>query len=160
MTLPLVTAPPNWQIGLPESAGDALGASIAIRPKPTGNDTCGLFLKIAGHAGNPERVIDILIWNGQTVAFTGLPKPDGSKIMLYLTAHLTDPDGTLLEPSAGPNASEPGTEGNLPAGAFLPGTEGLFFSPFAPEMGVIDLTAVKSGSPVQCPFTGKFFRKP
>ena len=169
MTFTPVNTPPNLFAGFDESYSGNKTAPMPITAKvivrPLVQDTCELRYEIK-MVGNPgidgtreitEFKNSVVIWNGQTVAFKG-KHPNGSEIMLFLTANLTDAAGQLLAQSRNPGSSA--LSEDVPDGIPSPWANGFFISPFAPAQGEIDLTAVKSGAQVHCPFTGKLFRKP
>lgn len=47
-----------------------------------------------------------------------------------------------------------------PYGTPVPGRPGLVNSPYAGKMQLVDVTGLKSGQEVKCPYTGKLFRVP
>jgi hypothetical protein len=48
----------------------------------------------------------------------------------------------------------------LPYGTPVPGRPGLVNSPYAGKMQLVDITGLKPGQEVKCPYTGKLFRVP
>ncbi len=160
------------------------GIMANIMAKPSGRETIGLSGEIGMELDpkdpkprtNPAWKGKILIWDRQTVVFPVLKKPDDSNTYFFLSAHLVDPLGNPLPENSNVEAHFGDSNGkslqerdavksfephlDIPAGIPSQETRGLVISPFAPEIGGIDLSAFKSGSQVQCPFTGKLFRKP
>ena len=169
MTLTPINTPPNLFVSLDDNYSGKRTAPLPITSRVvarlSGQDTCGLRCdigmltdpKIAGTQEIPGWKGEVLIWDGQTVVFGGFKHPDGWETILFLTTNLTDPSGALLHQNRG--SASPVPLDDLPDAIPLPWTGGFFISPFAPAQGEIDLTAVKSGTQVKCPFTGKLFRK-
>jgi len=50
--------------------------------------------------------------------------------------------------------------GELPYGTPVPGRPGLVHSPYAGEKQLVDITGLKPGQEVKCPYSGKLFRVP
>ena len=51
-------------------------------------------------------------------------------------------------------------EEDLPYGIPAVGKNGQVYSPFAEDKGLVDVTGMKRGTRVQCPYTGRHFRVP
>ena len=54
----------------------------------------------------------------------------------------------------------PAKADDLPYGSIVPGRPGLVNSPYAGKMQLVDVTGLKPGQEVKCPYTGKLFRVP
>ncbi len=65
---------------------------------------------------------------------------------------------SLLSP---PNPdSPPEPMENLPYGIPVPESKGMVQSPYEPDKGLVDVSGLKRGTRVQCPYSGKHFRVP
>ena len=51
-------------------------------------------------------------------------------------------------------------EGDLPYGIPAVGQTGKVYSPFAADKGLVDVTDMKRGTRIKCPYTGRHFRVP
>jgi len=65
---------------------------------------------------------------------------------------------SLLSP---PNPdSPPEPKENLPYGIPVPESKGMVQSPYEPDKGLVDVSGLKRGTRVRCPYSGKHFRVP
>ncbi len=55
---------------------------------------------------------------------------------------------------------EPPKKENLPVGIVVEGKKGMVYSPYAQDQGQVDVEGFPSGTRVECPYTGKYFRVP
>ena len=170
MTVPSIIAFPNLYV----SAGDnysskkrePLPITARVVVRPSGQNMCSLLCEIgmledpeiAGSRAIPVWKSEILLWDGQTAIFGRSKQADGGGTLFCITANLMDSAGQLINPDRDSGSSVP--VDHLPDAIPLPWPGELFISPFASAEGEIDLTNVKSGEQVKCPFTGKLFRKP
>ncbi len=83
----------------------------------------------------------------------------------------TDTTGTLPPLTSEPNpppvtttdappVTKPAQHEDLPFGTPVVGRQGMVYSPYAPEKGVVDVEGLKRGTRVECPYTKKHFRVP
>ena len=68
-----------------------------------------------------------------------------------LDPQLLTPSGTNI-PAAPPE--------DLPYGIPVEGNPGMVFSPYARDKGMVDVSGMKRGTRISCPYTGKHFRAP
>ena len=66
-----------------------------------------------------------------------------------------DPDPKPPEPDPDPNPPE-----ELQFGVPVPGQAGMIRSPHAPTSGLIDVTGMKPGTKIRCPYSGKIIKVP
>ena len=81
---------------------------------------------------------------------------------LTLTARplAADPAGPVPSATVSGQATPTPTPAHVPDGIPVPGKPGFLRSPYAPDSGVVDVSAFKSGDLVRDPFTKKLFRVP
>jgi uncharacterized Zn-finger protein len=63
-------------------------------------------------------------------------------------------------PSLPPVAAAAARDRGLPDGIAVSGRPGFVYSPYAGRNQVVDVTGLKAGTEVKCPYTGKIFRVP
>ena len=63
-------------------------------------------------------------------------------------------------PSPTPPPTAVGSADDLPFGALIAGRPGFVHSPYAMKTQIVDVTGLRPGQEVKCPFTGKLFRVP
>lgn len=86
----------------------------------------------------------------------------GRSLYIFVTAHLVDSHGVpadrtrVVPVSPGPIPLPANNAGALP----LPKKPGFITSPYAPNVGYIDVRGFPSGAEIKCPYTGKMFRLP
>jgi hypothetical protein len=87
---------------------------------------------------------DGLLKEGQTwmVCPTSNDPPNGTRWLMFISG----------KPAPPPE--------DLPYGIPVVGKTGSVYSPYAPEKGIVDVSGLKRGTRVRCPYTGKHFRVP
>ncbi len=109
-------------------------------------------------------------------AATGQPEikrdPNNTRVDITPPAPRTGtaPPGTLPPITSDPNrppvttdpppVTKPAQHEDLPFGTPVVGRQGMVYSPYAPEKGVVDVEGLKRGTRVECPYTKKHFRVP
>ncbi|RYD29281.1 MAG: hypothetical protein EOP86_21950 [Verrucomicrobiaceae bacterium] len=144
--------------GQPLTDGSQLEGKVSIFVKST-EDTADLDVSTITRTAFPRGLREdnlginsqIMVWNGQTAVIGGFRQPDGSSVTFLVTAHSAGEESGGTDPSA--------TDGELSA-IPVPGKPGVVTSPYAEAPVELDVSSLKSGSTLTCPFTGRKFRIP
>jgi hypothetical protein len=162
------------------SGGLRIDTTTSILAKGSEGDTVDLDINSITGAFFPDGKRDdhlgirsqALLWYGQTAILSGFRQPDGSTMILLLTAtqaaagaggSTADSDNT---PESGkPDSATSATVATPAAGEMLTalpvtGKRGLVTSPYTTLPVEFDVSCLKSGSTLTCPLTGKPFRIP
>ena len=71
-----------------------------------------------------------------------------------------DPGPTPPDPPEPPEPPAPPEPEDLQFGVPVPGQAGMIRSPHAPTSGLIDVTGMKPGTKIRCPYSGKIIKVP
>jgi hypothetical protein len=103
----------------------------------------------------------------EVVATPAAPKPEPKKEVATVPAAPVKPAPAPEKPTVPSKATQsaPAVAGaakldGLPYGSPVAGRPGLVNSPYAGKMQLVDVTGLKPGQEVKCPYSGKLFRVP
>jgi hypothetical protein len=162
MVNPLLMGPPLMtdefaQVTLPvevkteNGTAEAAGASAA--PGLKMKDAAGVAAATAVTGHLAEGLVEVPEAEGSgagTVGTPGLGNPIEPKVEV---TGVKERESLAVVPSGSVSAA-------LPLGVWLPGRPGYVRSPFAQAHQLVDVTGLKAGETVKCPFSDRFFRVP
>ena len=105
------------------------------------------------------------VFNGQTMMVQNGKTGEGKLLAFFFTGNVmsaVDPQPQdireLLSPPGNNTPAAP--QEDLPYGIPVIGSSGMVHSPYAEDKGMVDVSGLKRGTRISCPYTGKHFRVP
>jgi hypothetical protein len=90
-----------------------------------------------------EMSTKVTIEDGQALLLGGMISEKDGEIAVFVSAR-----------------RDPPAPQDFPYGIPVTGTPGMVFSPYAEDKGQVDVSGIKRGTKIKCPYTGKIFRVP